>query len=99
MRQLEQRSAYAGDRLIRVAEAAAETRAQASLEIYRRQAEKLVKDRGRKRYQEACTYLTTMRDLYRQMSREAAWTDFMAEFRERHRRLRALQDELGKAGL
>ena len=99
VRQLEQRSAYAGDRLIRVAQAAEETRPQASLEIYRRQAEKLVKDRGRKRYQEACTYLTTMRDLYRQMSREAAWTDFMAEFRERHRRLRALQDELGKAGL
>jgi len=33
------------------------------------------------------------------MSQEPAWTDFMAELRERHRRLRALQDELNKAGL
>ena len=90
---------YAGDRLMRVAQAAAETRPQASIEIYRERAEKLVEARGRERYREACTYLTTMRDLYRQMSREPAWTDFMVEFRERHRRLRALRDELGKAGL
>ena len=84
---------------MRVAEAAAETRPQAAAELYREQAEKLVEARGRERYQQACTYLTTMRDLYRQMSREPAWTDFMAEFRERHHRLRALQDELNKAGL
>ncbi|MYC62928.1 MAG: hypothetical protein F4X16_08865 [Caldilineaceae bacterium SB0661_bin_34] len=84
---------------MRVAEAAAETRPQAAAELYREQAEKLVEARGRERYQQACTYLTTMRDLYRQMSQEPAWTDFMAEFRERHHRLRALQDELSKAGL
>ena len=84
---------------MRVAEAAAETRPQATVELYREQAEQLVEARGRERYQQACTYLTTMRDLYRQMSRESAWTDFMAEFRERHHRLRALQDELSKAGL
>ena len=84
---------------MRVAEAAAETRPQAAAELYREQAEKLVEARGRERYQQACTYLTTMRDLYRQMSREPAWTDFMAEFRERHHRLRALQDELNQAGL
>ena len=84
---------------MRVAEAAAETRPQAAAELYREQAEELVEARGRERYQQACTYLTTMRDLYRQMSREPAWTDFMAEFRERHHRLRALQDELNQAGL
>ena len=100
VRQYEQISRYyAGDRLIRVAQAASETRPQAAAEIYRGQAEELIKARGRKRYRHACTYLTTMRDLYRQMSQEPAWTDFMAEFRERHRRLRALQDELNKAGL
>ena len=84
---------------LRVAEAAAETHPQAAAELYREQAEKLVEARGRERYQQACTYLTTMRDLYRQMSRESAWTDFMAEFRERHGRLPALQDELNQAGL
>ena len=99
VRQLESVSHYAGDRLIRVAQAASETRPQAAAEIYRKQAEKWIEARGRKRYQEACVYLTKVRDLYRQMSQEPAWTDFMAELRERHRRLRALQDELNKAGL
>ena len=99
VRQYEQVSPYAGDRLIRVAQAAAETRPQAAAEIYRGQAEELIKARGRNRYRHACTYLTTMRDLYRQMSQEPAWTDFMAEFREHHRRLPALQEELSKAGL
>ena len=99
VRQLESVSHYAGDRLIRVAQAASETRPQAAAEIYRKRAEKLIEARGRERYRDACTHLTTMRDLYRQMSQESAWSDFMAELRERHRRLRALQDELSKAGL
>ncbi len=100
VRQYEQISRYyAGDRLLRVAQAAAATRPQDAVEIYRKQVEKLIEDRGRRRYQEACIHLTTMRDLYRQMSREPAWTDFMAALRERHRRLSALQDELDKAGL
>ncbi len=99
VRQLERTSHYAGDRLIRVAQAAAETRPQAAVEIYQEQAEKWIEARGRKRYQEACIHLTKVRDLYRQMSQESTWTDFIAELRERHRRLRALQDELNKAGL
>ena len=100
VRQYEQTSPYyAGNQLLRVAEAAEETRPQAAVEIYRKQVEELIKARGRKRYRHACTYLTTMRDLYRQMSQELAWTDFMAEFREHHRRLPALQEELSKAGL
>ena len=99
VRQLERTSHYAGDRSIRVAQAAAETRPQAAVEIYQEQAEKWIEARGRKRYQEACIYLTKVRDLYRQMSQESTWIDFMAELRERHHRLRALQDELSKAGL
>ncbi len=99
VRQLEQVSHYGGDRLLRVAQAAAETRPQAAVELYRKQAEKLIQARGRERYQQACIFLAKVRDLYRQMSQESTWTDFMAEFRERHRRLRVLQDELSKAGL
>ena len=86
-------------RLMQVARAAAETRPQASLEIYREQAERLVEARGRDNYHQACVHLAKVRDLYRRMSQESAWTDFMAGFRERHRRLPALQDELGNAGL
>ena len=99
VRQYEQVFAFAGDRLMQVAQAAAETRPQASLEIHREQAERLVEARGRDNYQQACVHLTKVRDLYRRMSQEPAWTDFMAGFRERHRRLPALQEELGNAGL
>ena len=99
VRQPDQGFGYAGDRLMRVAQAAAETRPQAAVEIYQEQAEKWIEARGRERYQQACTYLTMARDLYRKMAQEPAWTDFMAELRERHNRLPALQDELNKADL
>ena len=91
--------AFAEDRLMQVAQAAAETRPQASLEIYREQAERWVKARGRNNYRKACVHLARMQKLYRRMSQEAAWTDFMAGFREHHRGLSALQDELSNAGL
>ena len=99
VRQHEQVFPFGSDRLIRVAQAAAETHPQASVEIYREQVEKLIEARRRDLYQQACVYLTRMRDLHRQMSRDPEWNDFMAEFRERHQRLSALQDELDNAGL
>ena len=99
VRQQRQVFSHGDDRLMRVARAAAETHPRASLEIYREQAERLVEARGRDNYQQACVYLAKVRDLYRRMSQGPAWTDFMAGFRERHRRLPALQDELGNAGL
>ena len=91
--------AFAAGQLIRVAQAASETHPQASVEIYREQAERLLKARGRGNYRKACVYLTRMRDLYRGMAREAGWTNFIVGIRERHGRLPALMDELGKAGL
>ena len=60
---------------------AAETRPQAAIEIYQEQAEKWIEARGRERYQEACIHLTKVQDLYRQMSQESTWTDFIAELR------------------
>ena len=99
VRQYEQISPYARDRLLRVAQAAAETHPQASIDIYRDQAERLVEARGRDNYRQACNYLTKIQGLYRQMSQKPAWTDFMAGFRERHRGLPALQNELDKEGL
>ena len=57
VKQLEPNVGYTGDRLIRVVQAAAETRPQAAAEIYRGQAEELIKGRTRERYRHACTYL------------------------------------------
>ena len=90
---------HGADRLIRVAQAASETHPHASLDIYRQQAESLVEARGRRNYRQACEHLMKVRDLYRRLSQEAVWTGYVAELRERHRRLRALKEELSNAGL
>ena len=92
-------SLHGVDQLVRVAQAASETHPQAALDIYRQQAESLIEARGRDNYQQACAYLAKVRDLYRQLSRESVWTGFIAELRERHRRLPALKEELSNAGL
>ena len=90
---------YGVDQLIRVAQSASETHPHAAVDIYRQQVESLIEARGRDNYQRACTHLTKVRGLYRQLSQEPAWTDYIAELRERHRRLPALKEELGNAGL
>ena len=90
---------YGADQLIRVAQSASETHPHAAIDIYRQQVESLIEARGRDNYQRACTYLTKVRDLYRQLAEEPAWTDFIAQLRERHRRLPALKEELSNSGL
>ena len=90
---------YGADQLIRVAQAASETCPHSALDIYRQQAESLIEARGRGNYQRACEHLIQARDLYRQLSQEPAWTGYIAELRERHRRLSALKEELSNAGL
>ena len=90
---------YGANQLIRVAQSAAETHPHAAVDIYRQQVESLVEARGRDNYQRACTYLTKVRDIYRQLAEEPAWTDYIAQLRERHRRLPALIEELSNSGL
>ena len=90
---------YGEDQLIRVAKAASETHPHAAVDIYLQKVESLIGARGRDNYQMACTHLIKVRDLYRQLSKEPAWTDFISDLRERHRRLPALKEELSNAGL
>ena len=90
---------YGEDQLIRVAQSASETHPHAAVDIYLQQVESLIEARGRDNYQRACSHLTKVRDLYRQLLGEPAWTDFITELRERHRRLPALKEELRNAGL
>lgn len=99
VQQQQPRLPYGADRLIRVAVAASATHPRAALEIYRQQAESLIEARGRDNYQRACAHLTRVRDLYRQLGKEPAWTDFIAQLRERHRRLPALKEELSSSRL
>ena len=88
-----------GHRMTRVAEAASETRPQAALDIYRREAEGLIAGRSRENYRRACAHLTRIRELYRNLSEEPGWLAYVGELKERHRRLPALREELNNAGL
>jgi uncharacterized Zn finger protein len=101
LKRLEAASRWAagGALAIQVAKAAEAQRPHASISIYLAEAERLIAEQGRGNYQMAAGYLTRVRELYKQINDSASWSKLMADLRERHRRLRALQDELNKAGL
>jgi catechol 2,3-dioxygenase-like lactoylglutathione lyase family enzyme len=82
-----------------VARVAEELRPHAAIEIYRQFAERLIAMRDRKRYELATTYLVKVRALYEKLGEDEAWTRYITALREQNRNLRALQEELTKAGL
>lgn len=84
---------------IRVAQAAEADHPRAALEIYRARAERAIAARGRGNYQVAAEHLLRVRALHRRLREEATWDSYIAHLREEHRRLRALQEELDRAGL
>jgi uncharacterized Zn finger protein len=85
--------------VIQVAHAAEEERPRAAIRIYLDRVEGLIAGRGRDNYATAASYLVRVRDLYHRLGEQATWTTFIAKLRVQHRRLRALKDELQKAGL
>ncbi len=85
------------ERLEQVARAAAKTHPEVTIGIYERMAENLIALRGREAYKAACTYLRQAQKLYSQTDK--SWPEYIAKFQERHRALRALTEELAKAGL
>jgi len=82
-----------------VARAAEETRPREAIELYQQYAERLIAMRERKNYQAACTYLVKVRALYEKLGEGEAWTSYIAALREQNRNLRALKEELARAGL
>ena len=50
-------------------------------------------------YVQACRYLAKVRNLYERLAEREAWARYIADLRERNRRLRALMEELAAAGL
>ena len=96
----QQRNYFIGGEVrIEVARAAEESRPRAALEIYRRFAEILIKQRGRGNYATAGELLSRVRDLHRRLGEEADWRNYVGDLRERNRSLRALKEELAAAGL
>ena len=98
-RVLASRWGWGGDLAIRVAQAAEETRPRAALHLYVQRAEGLIGARGRSNYVTAATYLTRVRELYQRLEEPGAWEAYIAGLREDNRRLRALKEELTRAGL
>jgi len=84
---------------LEVARAAEETRPREAVELYRQYAERLIALRGRQNYQEACKYLAKMRALDEKLGESEEWTSYIATLREQNRNLRALKEEMAKAGL
>jgi uncharacterized Zn finger protein len=90
---------YAGDYEIKVAQAAEADYPQAALDIYCRHVQRLIDARGRGNYQSAAELLSHVRALCLGQGTSADWEQYIADLREQHRRLPALQDELNQAGL
>ncbi|RME98415.1 MAG: hypothetical protein D6768_17375 [Chloroflexi bacterium] len=84
---------------LRVAKAAESDHPQAAVNIYLRQAESLISIRGRGNYQEAAKLLVRVKQLYNAQNQTAEWETIINDIRSDNPRLRALHDELKKAGL
>lgn len=84
---------------IQVAKAAEKDRPEAALRIYQTTVDKLINSRGRDNYKTATHYLKRMRPLFQRLDQTEAWQTLIARIREKNRALRALKEELDKAGL
>jgi uncharacterized Zn finger protein len=84
---------------IEVAKAAEEVRPRAAIEIYQQYSERLIGQRGRSSYQEACQYLLRVRDIYQKLGENETWTNYITKLRDSNRMLRALKEEMAAAKL
>jgi uncharacterized Zn finger protein len=84
---------------IRVAQAAEQTHPFEAIPIYVAAAEQLIKQQGRENYATAAQHLARVREIYKRMSQPQPWQSLIGQIREQNKRLRALQEELTKAGL
>ena len=62
-------------------------------------AREYIEDRGRDNYQRAASLLAKVQQAYDQLDEIEAWETLIADIRTEFKKLRALQDELNKAGL
>lgn len=93
-------AASGGDPLhIRVARAAEQSHPREALGLYRSAAEKLISFQGRENYRVAAGYLKKVHALHQRLGEEPQWRALIAGLREEHKRLRALREELDRAGL
>ncbi|HWQ11768.1 MAG TPA: SWIM zinc finger family protein [Roseiflexaceae bacterium] len=88
-----------GDQRIRIAQAAEQEFPREAIAIYRRAAEELIRWQGRQNYAVAAGHLARVGALYGRLGEEHTWRELASSLRREHKRLRALQEELTKAGI
>jgi hypothetical protein len=84
---------------IRVAEAAEEKRPHESLRLYMAAVEGFIGNRNRGAYAQAVQYLLRMRVLYQELGTVDTFARLLGDLRANNPRLRALHDEMKRAGL
>jgi hypothetical protein len=84
---------------MKAARAAASSRPEAALEIYRQQVERLIGARNRPYYAEAARLMVEMQSIHEHLDEGEAWMEYVEDLRQRYRSLRALKDEMARAGL
>ncbi|WP_154017841.1 SWIM zinc finger family protein [Candidatus Protochlamydia phocaeensis] len=70
-----------------------------ALKIYQDAVQELVEERNRENYQKACDYLKLIRSIYKDLQQEEGWEIYFKTFMQAFRRLKALKDEIQRAGL
>ncbi|MFL6275996.1 MAG: SWIM zinc finger domain-containing protein [Blastocatellia bacterium] len=84
---------------MKVAAAAEKDLPHEAVRLYLERAEQEIAGRSRGSYSVAASTLKKVRPLFIQLHNQAAWAEYIQSLRESHKNLRALQDELRKAGL
>ncbi len=85
---------------LEVAEAAESSHPQEAIRLYLAEAEKRINARGRENYKEAAKLLAQVKKLYEtRLADGRAWEQLIQRIREEYRTLRALKEELDRAGL
>lgn len=90
---------FALDMRLAVAQAAEVTHPRDAIRLYQQCAERLIAQRGRLNYMEACKYLAQAGRLARSSGESEKWDAYIHKLDEDNRALRALREELRKARL
>lgn len=95
-----QKMGYADGELVeRVALAAETQRPRAALELYAQRAEDIIARRDRTAYGHACENLLKVRRLYGALGEPEGWERYLARIKQEYAQIRALKEEMGRAGL
>lgn len=83
----------------KVAQAVEKTQPQEAIAIYKPLVDQAISARSRETYKTAAQYIKRMQSLYEAARSPADWQTYVKQIRSQYPTLRALQDEMNKAGL